>query len=215
MEVDSNIDDILAGLSTSPDIPSASHDLQLLTRAWVAERTAPALLPYPTDLLGRVLPRLRTQIEHIEALASDTTTTSGGSGAQSTPTFALVILQLDLERVKFLLRSLLRARLAKIDAHAEWLAARDAGAGGLLGAEELAYLHAKLALWRAVVAGVGGEVAGRAAAAAGEGGEGWDSLRVVFVRVLRPHGEWAVGEVYVVRWEEVSALVEEGGVELV
>lgn len=38
------------------------HDLQLLTRAWVAERTAPELLPYPSKLMDRTMARIRAQV---------------------------------------------------------------------------------------------------------------------------------------------------------
>jgi len=56
-----DIDDILASVS-GPSIPAETLDLQALTRAWVAERTAPELLPYPTELIERVTIRLRKQV---------------------------------------------------------------------------------------------------------------------------------------------------------
>lgn len=56
-----DIDDILASVS-GPRIPQRTLDLQALTRAWVNERTAPELLPYPTELIDRVLERLRMQV---------------------------------------------------------------------------------------------------------------------------------------------------------
>lgn len=56
-----DIDDILASVS-GPRIPQRTLDLQALTRAWVAERTAPELLPYPTELIDRVMDRLRKQV---------------------------------------------------------------------------------------------------------------------------------------------------------
>lgn len=40
------------------------QDLQLLTRAWVSERVAPELLPYPSELMDRVMTRLRTQVRY-------------------------------------------------------------------------------------------------------------------------------------------------------
>lgn len=56
-----DIDDILAEVS-APRIPQRTIDLQALTRAWVAERTAPELLPYPSELVDRVMERVRTQV---------------------------------------------------------------------------------------------------------------------------------------------------------
>jgi len=76
--MDTSISDILASVTraayatstsllghtdpSTPSIPSAQLDLQLLTRAWVSERSAPELLPYPTDLIDRVMARIREQV---------------------------------------------------------------------------------------------------------------------------------------------------------
>lgn len=38
------------------------QDLQYLTKAWVAERAAPELLPYPTELVERVVTNIRRQV---------------------------------------------------------------------------------------------------------------------------------------------------------
>jgi len=55
------IDDILASVS-GPTIPQEQLDLQTFTRAWVAERTAPELLPYPRNLVNRLNTRLQSQV---------------------------------------------------------------------------------------------------------------------------------------------------------
>ena len=60
-----DIDDILAEIS-APRIPQRTLDLQALTRAWVAERTAPEVLPYPLELIERVMDRLRLQVSVLE-----------------------------------------------------------------------------------------------------------------------------------------------------
>lgn len=57
-----NIDDILASVSNTERIPQRSSDLQALTRAWVAERCAPELLPYPEELIDRVMERIKMQV---------------------------------------------------------------------------------------------------------------------------------------------------------
>lgn len=49
------------GISQS-DSASQQSDLQSLTRAWVSERLAPELLPYPTELMERVMRRIRQQV---------------------------------------------------------------------------------------------------------------------------------------------------------
>jgi len=60
-----NIDDILASVSNTDRIPQRTSDLQALTRAWVAERCAPELLPYPEELIDRVMERIKTQVSKL------------------------------------------------------------------------------------------------------------------------------------------------------
>ena len=60
--MDDDIQDILASVS-APTIPQRTLDLQALTRAWVNERTAPELLPYPTSLVERVMDRVTKQVD--------------------------------------------------------------------------------------------------------------------------------------------------------
>ncbi|KAF6233036.1 hypothetical protein HO173_008792 [Letharia columbiana] len=103
-----DIDDILAEVD-SHAVPPATRDLQELTRAWVTERSAPEILPWPDMLMERILERLRRQIELVEEQTGNTDPKAN---------FRLIIIQTELERFKFLVRSFLRARIAKIDAHA-------------------------------------------------------------------------------------------------
>ena len=56
-----NIDDILAELSVDRT-PGETRDLQELTRCWVAERVAPELLPWPGEVVERVLGRIARQV---------------------------------------------------------------------------------------------------------------------------------------------------------
>ena len=55
------IDDILAEVDGHA-IPQETRDLQELTRAWVTERSAPEILPWPESLMERVLERIRKQV---------------------------------------------------------------------------------------------------------------------------------------------------------
>ncbi|KAJ5662720.1 hypothetical protein N7462_011646 [Penicillium macrosclerotiorum] len=116
-----DIDDILAavdrGAGASPE--SAALDHQLLTRFWVAERAVSEVLPWPAPLMERIMDRVRTQIETIEDLAAssaDTDMTASTTHHTHNPNLnlRLSILQTDLARTQYLLRSLLRARLAKL-----------------------------------------------------------------------------------------------------
>ncbi|KAF4950640.1 hypothetical protein FGADI_8044 [Fusarium gaditjirri] len=105
-----DIDDILRQVDpTSHRIPSETRDLQALTRLWVAERSAPELLEWPAaGLLERVNTRIKSQIEKVEDMTGD---------MDPKTNFALIVIQTELERYKFLVRSFLRARIAKIDKH--------------------------------------------------------------------------------------------------
>jgi GINS complex subunit 4 len=250
--MDLDISDILADVHSSPlsskdHLASTAHlDHQQLTRLWTSERTCPDLLPWPTELMQRVMARVRAQITRIEDLAAGIVPTniSGntGSGNQNL-NLTLSILQTDLSRTQFLIRSLLRQRLAKITKHAayyltqlnaetkagllspaegEFLRGHQALLGGLYGASFLEAFPAQLRRLDDTAGGV----------SMVEGPEGKAS---VFVRCL---GErWGRGEedededggrgggpggglrmrrgdVWVVRWEDVKTGVLDGNLEL-
>lgn len=59
--MDMDIDDLLAEVAVDTTPPEA-RDLQELTRSWVAERVAPEVLPWPADLIERVLERIQQQV---------------------------------------------------------------------------------------------------------------------------------------------------------
>jgi GINS complex subunit 4 len=56
-----DIDDLLAEVAVD-STPRETRDLQELTRCWVAERVAPEILPWPSDLMNRVLDRISRQV---------------------------------------------------------------------------------------------------------------------------------------------------------
>lgn len=62
-----DIDDILAEID-SDNIPQETRDLHELTRAWVAERAAPELLPWPEPLMCRMTDRIRRQVRQSSLL---------------------------------------------------------------------------------------------------------------------------------------------------
>ncbi|PCH00941.1 GINS complex [Penicillium occitanis (nom. inval.)] len=124
-----DIDDILASVDratnhSSPE--SVSIDHQHLTRLWVAERAVSELLPWPAELMDRMMER----VENIEDLTAssyemsdniDTTTTHNSNGRNNknnTLNLKLSILQTDLSRTQYLIRSYLRQRLSKITKYA-------------------------------------------------------------------------------------------------
>lgn len=267
--MDVDISDILADVSRLPaayldDSTSTSHlsdgqstvnDYQRLVRVWISERAAPALLPYPTDLISRVMSRVREQISRIEDLTSDPTSyapgPSNGLGARgvggppSTQNLNLVlsVLQTDLSRTQFLVRSLLRQRLAKITKHAMFYLKGLQGdvKKNLLGDSEIRFLQNHQALLS--------ELYGASFLNAvplplrrlddSAGGdrmvEGPDELAAVFVRCLAevwdsegmdhdPEnttddvGQASLrmvrGEAWIVRWRDVKAGVIKGELEL-
>ncbi|KAJ5949205.1 hypothetical protein N7454_000789 [Penicillium verhagenii] len=115
-----DIDDILASVDhgAGASAESAAIDHQLLTRLWVAERAVSEVLPWPAPLMERIMDRVRMQIETIEDLAAsaaDTDTLASKHTAYNPNlNLRLSILQTDLARTQYILRSLLRQRLAKL-----------------------------------------------------------------------------------------------------
>ncbi|RFU73833.1 dna replication complex gins sld5 [Trichoderma arundinaceum] len=91
-----DIDDILREVDpASHGIPLEIRDLQALTRLWVAERSAPELLNWPADgLFERVNSKIKSQIEKIEDMTGD---------MDPKTNFALIVIQTELERYKFLI----------------------------------------------------------------------------------------------------------------
>ncbi|KAH6675746.1 DNA replication complex GINS protein SLD5 [Halenospora varia] len=121
-----DISDILSDLDHQHDplsddfdsgLPSGEADLQSLTRAWVNERGTLELLPWPeNNLIERITTRIKHQIETIERMTGD---------EDPKTNFSLIIIQTEVERWKFLMRSFLRARIAKIDKHALYYLQED------------------------------------------------------------------------------------------
>jgi GINS complex subunit 4 len=128
--MDIDISDILASVSrptgshhTSLTDTSVHTDHQQLIRAWTSERCTPSLLPYPAPLIARITSRLQLQIQRIEDLTSSMPDSSMNGYAPSTNdelsrsknlNLILSVLQTDLGRTQFLLRSYLRQRLGKL-----------------------------------------------------------------------------------------------------
>ena len=125
-----DIDDILAEVDRE-SVPQETRDLQELTRAWVGERAAPELLPWPHSLMERMMDRIRRQVRGPSAerrglahgskrLSADSRcaqievveTQTGNLDPKAN--FSLIVIQTELERFKYLVRSFLRARMAKV-----------------------------------------------------------------------------------------------------
>jgi GINS complex subunit 4 len=238
-----DIDDILADLDrTEPTFnTSAALEHQQLTRFWISERAAPEVLKWPTDLMDRVMARIRQQIETIEDLTAGMGM-NGSTTGNSNSNLTLSILQTDLSRTQYIIRSLLRQRLAKLTKHAmHYLTAENKSS--LLSTQEQSFLQSHQGLLS--------NLYGASFLSAfppqlqrlddNAGGlnmvDGPDGKKAVFIRCLSERwsndpayddydedddgraGDRGVlvmqrGQVWVVRWEDVKKGVEKGALEL-
>ncbi|PNP53702.1 hypothetical protein THARTR1_05826 [Trichoderma harzianum] len=220
-----DIDDILREVDpASHGIPPETRDLQALTRLWVAERSAPELLNWPADgLFERVNAKIKSQIEKIEDMTGD---------MDPKTNFALIVIQTELERYKFLVRSYLRTRIAKIDKHTlHYLSTEELRQR--LSPTELAYatrhqallhnhyLSSFLSSFPQRLQNLN-DTAGNVSMI-----DSPDLDTAVFVRLLRDKDVFgrgtdvdtilpaANGDVLIMRWSSAKALVEDGDAELV
>ncbi|KAK5046453.1 hypothetical protein LTR84_008256 [Exophiala bonariae] len=254
--MDIDISDILASVTRSvPGDPSSSSvyldtdtstDHQLLTRSWISERCAPDLLFYPTELMQRVMTRVQHQINTIEDLASGmgdgySAQNNKGVNSRQNANLTLSILQTDLSRTQFLIRSFLRQRLAKLTKFAVfYLSSLDTDEKNVyLSAAETAFLKNHQALLSRFydASFLQAFPAGLRRLDDSSGGvpmvEGPDGATAVVVRCLLPEGwrngsevderkeggasvelRMSRGEVWVVRWRDVRKGVERGDLEL-
>lgn len=88
--------------------------LQQLIRRWMNERHSPDILPTEEDLLSRLLDHIRSQSETVQLLRSD-------PSSSEEEHFRIMLVQTEVERVKFIVRSYLRTRLFKIEKHARYI----------------------------------------------------------------------------------------------
>lgn len=231
-----DIDDILADLSRGElaSTVSAAQDHQELTRFWIAERAAPDILRYPIDLMTRVMQRIALQIEKIEDLtATGAENNQPQAHAPSNTNLILSILQTDLSRTQFMVRSLLRQRLAKLTKFSMHYLTLD-DKGSLLSEPEQAFLQNHQALlanfYNASFLSAFPANLQRLDDTAGGLNmvQGPDTKQAVFVRCLAER--WTndpgvddeadallsmqEGDVWIVRWEDVRKGVEKGKLEL-
>lgn len=250
--------DPFASSSPSNGLHPGQADLQALTRAWINERGATELLPYvqndfhtfttttanlmcqnswPKDnLIERVTGLIKSQISLVEELTGD---------MDPKTNFSLIIIQTEVERWKFIVRSLLRARIAKIDKHPLFYLRENGGTADRMGEQERLYAERHQMLLeghynasfmgafpetlRGLEDKVGsvhmvegpdleGAVFGRGLVG-GEGDEEDGEGEGTRIRVRGRDGDGVAsvgrGEVIVARWADVRGAVERGDMELV
>ncbi|CDO75940.1 hypothetical protein BN946_scf184873.g29 [Trametes cinnabarina] len=87
---------------------------QQLIRHWMNERHAPDILPGQEMLLGRLLDHIRKQTSDVELLRAD-------PDSSEEEHFRIMLVQTEVERVKFVIRSYVRTRLHKIEKYAKFI----------------------------------------------------------------------------------------------
>ncbi|CAL9738100.1 DNA replication complex GINS protein Sld5p [Monosporozyma servazzii] len=110
---------------------SPVEDFNKLKTLWKNERCSPELLPYPHQLMRRMLIRIQEQMEHLEILSMNFFEESAGGGgngrrngnapANNNKMLPLLCMEAELERVKFVIRSYIRCRLSKVDKYSIYL----------------------------------------------------------------------------------------------
>ncbi|KAI0631542.1 GINS complex Sld5 component [Trametes polyzona] len=90
--------------------------LQQLIRHWMNERHAPDILPGQELLLGRLLDHIRKQSSDVDLLRAD-------PDSSEDEHFRIMLVQTEVERVKFVIRSYIRTRLHKIEKYARYISA--------------------------------------------------------------------------------------------
>ncbi|KJA17328.1 hypothetical protein HYPSUDRAFT_1103641 [Hypholoma sublateritium FD-334 SS-4] len=88
--------------------------LEQLTRHWMNERHAPDILPAQEALLAALLDHLRRQSDAVQLLRGDPSTSEEEH-------IRIMLVQTEIERVKFIVRSYVRTRLFKIERYARFI----------------------------------------------------------------------------------------------
>ncbi|KDR72993.1 hypothetical protein GALMADRAFT_252372 [Galerina marginata CBS 339.88] len=97
-----------------PDEDDNATPLEQLMRHWMNERHAPDILPAQEDLLTSLLDHLRRQSEAVQLLREDPSTSEEEH-------IRIMLVQTEVERVKFIVRSYVRTRLFKIEKYARFI----------------------------------------------------------------------------------------------
>lgn len=110
------LDDFPAPLPVPAPAPpvddTPASDFSLLIRAWTRERGTPDIQPWQGDLVEECLHKLAQQGEMLDLLRGDPKTSEEEH-------FKLIVVQTEMERVRFVVRAYLRCRLAKVRAPSE------------------------------------------------------------------------------------------------
>ncbi|KAJ3735398.1 hypothetical protein DFJ43DRAFT_1057303 [Lentinula guzmanii] len=103
-------------VSVAPElyIQDDESPLSQLTKHWMNERHAPDILPAQEELLASLLDHIRRQSEAVQLLR-------GEPSASEEEHIRIMLVQMEVERVKFIVRSYVRTRLFKIEKFARFI----------------------------------------------------------------------------------------------
>ncbi|WVF67556.1 hypothetical protein IAT40_002313 [Kwoniella sp. CBS 6097] len=96
------------------DLDEELDDVRKLGVIWVRERGTPELMPWEGDLMDSVFDKLEQQAKMVHTLRSDPQTSEEEH-------FKLMLVQTEVERVKYLVRSYVRTRLHKVEKHSHYI----------------------------------------------------------------------------------------------
>jgi hypothetical protein len=97
----------LADLEADIENEQDETKVRVLMRRWLDERLAPDLLPWQGELVGEILEMLQSQTEIALQLQGNQNTTTDEH-------FAVMLVQTEVERIKFVVKSYLRTRIQKV-----------------------------------------------------------------------------------------------------
>lgn len=180
------------------------EDIELLQKAWIREKTAPDIFPYEEDLIERMLERIRRQLEFIEINSVELQT------QEKDIKLILVIIESELERVQFMIRSYVRLRLRKIDMYALYIQEHPE-VREKLNADERTYMEGHLAMLHTLFE----EQFLRKLPGSANTNLGEDTEMVVAPDTAKPVVVAAGANTFVAPWKRVAQRVSRGELELV
>ncbi|KAF5369373.1 hypothetical protein D9758_002788 [Tetrapyrgos nigripes] len=96
------------------ELEAEETPLQKLMRHWINERHAPDILPAQEELLASLLDHIRRQSDAVQLLRGEPSTSEEDH-------IRIMLVQTEVERVKFIVRSYVRTRLFKIEKFARFI----------------------------------------------------------------------------------------------
>ncbi|GHJ86138.1 hypothetical protein NliqN6_2540 [Naganishia liquefaciens] len=103
-----------AAAAAASDSDTPLSDVARLIRAWTRERGTPDIQPWQGDLVEECLHKLAQQGEMLELLRGDPKTSEEEH-------FKLIVVQTEMERVRYVVRAYLRCRLAKVEKYSQYI----------------------------------------------------------------------------------------------